>query len=164
MKGLEEMREWLKERIKQDTEWAEHIRGLEKESEWVQPSSSEIEERIEMYQAILAALADRTDGPSEEKRKEWAELIRDIKNTPEWDWDADVPPMLDEIETFILGNRGAAVMEEFIDRWEGKIVSEVIFQINQSDDEVHPGINIINIIRAMLREAGIETGVAGKEK
>lgn len=77
MKSREETREWLKERIKQDAEWLEHVRGLEKDSEWVQPSSSEIEKRIEMYRAILAALEElevpRLPNPEPRTEREKAE-------------------------------------------------------------------------------------------
>jgi hypothetical protein len=102
MKSLEEMREWLKERIKQDTEWLEHIEGLEKDSEWVQPSSSETEKRIEMYQAILAALSDRTEGPSEEERKETARHFENVAWAARHD-PIEICPICEKILALIRG-------------------------------------------------------------
>jgi hypothetical protein len=49
-----------------------------------------------------------------------------------------------------------AIPREFVEKWASNFEHEVIFQINASLDEIHPGVNIQSFVIAMLRELGHE--------
>lgn len=69
-----QMVEWLKEKIERDTEWMRYIEGLNVDGESFSPGYAETKKGVEICNAILAALAERTEegGVDMEFIKEWA--------------------------------------------------------------------------------------------
>lgn len=67
----EKMVEWLKKKIECDMEWMRYIEDLNVDGESFRPGYAETKLGIEIYGAILAAL----EGPSEEERKGFVEVL-----------------------------------------------------------------------------------------